>query len=518
MYNGDTSVLDALPRRIADIPRRWADAAPDAPAIHCGGRQRSYADLSEGIEAAREALAEAGVRPGDRVVLVVENCYAAVCFLYAATALDAWAVMANARLSEREIRVIVERSGARMTVYTTEESDAARKHAQTAGAAEHAHAAYGRVALGPVDLTAKPEPFHDDPAEQIAVVLYTSGTTGVPKGAMLSHRAMLYQSAIVSKRRGFAPGDCPYVVAPMVHVLGLAGMLLPLLYAGASVEFAARFEAGEVISALGQGHLTHLYGAPPMFAALVGRAAEQGGAMGGRIEAPRLKEILAGGAPLDLDLRQRVEKTFGMTLGHGYAATEFTPIAASTPAAPANEGAAGRPWEGIEVMLAGESGEGVPQGEVGEVWCRGPSAMSGYYRDPEATAEIMRPGGWVAIGDLAYIDEDGQIHVVGRIKDMIIRSGFNVYPAEVEGVLNTHAAVHQAAVVGRKVPDNEEVIAFVQPAPGAEIDIEELAAHAEERLAPYKKPARIIVLDTLPVGPTGKLSKTELREKARALD
>lgn len=514
MTDSIETILAGLPRRLVDIPRRWAEDAPDAPAIHCGGRQRSYADLVAGIDAARSALAEAGVRPGDRVVLVVENGYAAVCFLYAVTALSAWAVMANARLSEREIGVIAERSGARMAVYTTEESDAALTHAQSAGAAEHAHPAFGRVAFGPVDRAVEPEPIYDDPARQIAVVLYTSGTTGVPKGAMLSHRAMLYQSAIVSKRRGFAPGDCPYVVAPMVHVLGLAGMLLPIIYAGASAEFAARFDAGAVIAALGQGHLTHLYGAPPLFAALVGRAAEQGG----HIHAPRLKEILAGGAPLDLDLRRRVEQCFGMALGHGYAATEFTPIAASTPAEPANEGAAGRPWEGIEVMLAGENGDEAAQGEVGEVWCRGPSAMSGYYRDAEATAEITRPGGWVAIGDLAYIDEDGQIHVVGRIKEMIIRSGFNVYPAEVEGVLNTHPAVHQAAVVGRKVPDNEEVIAFVQPAPGAEIDIADLSAHAAERLAPYKKPARIVVLDALPVGPTGKLSKAELRERAQTLD
>ena len=179
---------------------------------------------------------------------------------------------------------------------------------------------------------------------------------------------------------------------------------------------------------------------------------------------------------------------------------------------------AGRPPHGIDVKLVDETGKEVPRGDVGEVWCRGPCQMSGYYRDPEATAEITRPGGWIAIGDLAYLDEDDQIHIVGRLKEMIIRSGFNVYPAEVEGVLNSHPSVLQSAVVGRPVPGNEEVIAFVQAMPGHEIDVDAIASHASDGLAPYKRPARIVPLDALPVGPTGKLSKITLREMAETLD
>ena len=507
-------IIASLPDRLIDVPRRWADRSPDAAAVFAGDRCWSYADLASAIERARLALKEAGVRPGDRVVLVIENCFSAVCFFYAVTALDAWAVMANARFTAREIDVIRESADARLVVYTVDESEDAARHAERESAAFLEDAAFGRVAFGALNRTADTEPVERDPARQIAAMIFTSGTTGRPKGAMLSHRTMLYQSAIVSARREFGPGDCPYVVAPMVHIFGLAGMFLPVIYAGAALELAARFDVETVINALKRGHLTRLYGAPPMFAALLAHSVETGRP----IEAPRLKEILAGGSPLDPDLRRGVEKAFGMTLGHGYASTEFSPIATSTVSEPANEGAAGRPPPGIDVMLVDQTGREVAPGEIGEVWCRGPCRMSGYYRDPEATAAVMRRDDWIAIGDLAYLDEDGQIHLVGRLKELIIRSGFNVYPAEVESVLNSHPTVLQTAVVGRTVPGNEEVIAFVQAAPGQEIDVEKLAQHASAGLAPYKRPARIIELDALPVGPTGKLSKVTMREMAAALD
>jgi len=511
MERTQDEILASLPRRLKDALDARVAEAPDAPAIWQGERLWSYAELAAGIEAARDRLIEAGVRPGDRVALVIENSVAAVAYVYAVTALDAWAVMVNARFTPREIGVIAETSGARLAVYAAGDSEAAAAHAAAAGAAPEASPHFGAVAIGPADPNAVPEPVEQS-SEQIGAMIFTSGTTGRPKGAMISHRALLYQSAIVAERREFGPGDCPYVVAPMVHVLGLAGMVLPLLYAGAAMELAARFDPEKVLAELGEGRLTHLYGAAPMIAALVGRA------QGGTIKAPRLKEVLAGGAPIDPALRESAARVFGMALGTGYAATEFTPISASTPANPPNPGAVGRPWHGMEFRLVDEAGNEVPRGEIGEVWCRGPNAMSGYYRDPEATAAIMRPGGWVAIGDLARLDEDGQIHLVGRLKDLIIRSGFNVYPAEVEGVLTSHPDVLIAAVVGRPVEGNEEVVAFVEPAPGHEIDTDALAAFAAERLAAYKKPARYIVLDAVPVGPTGKIDKVALRERAGALE
>ncbi len=514
-YDGfQAETLAALPNRLIDIPRKWAAETPDAPAVHFGDRLWTHADILAGIEAARDVLTEIGVQAGDRVALVIENGVAGLCCFHAIAALDAWAVLANARLSARELDVIFEESGARFAIFGTGDSGAAAAHAGDRPATTVTSPHFADIAYLALDLDAPAEPVFDDPAKQIAAMIFTSGSTGRPKGAMLSHRTILYQGAIVSYRRSFAPGDCPYVVAPMVHVLGLMGMVLPCLHVGAAIRLAARFDVAEVANALGKGDLTHLYGPPPMFAALVAHAATTGG----RIEAPRLKEILVGGAPAAEELRAAASAVLGMKIGAGYAATEFTPIAASVPADPVNPGAVGRPWPGIDFKVVDETGAERPRGEIGEVWCRGPNAMNGYYRDEAATAAVMKEDGWVAIGDLAFLDEDGQIHLVGRIKDIILRSGFTVYPAEIEALLCEHDAVLQAAVVGKAVKDNEEIVAYFQPAPGADADADAIMAFARERLAPYKRPARLIALESLPVGPTGKLDKEELRRRAAALD
>ncbi len=505
-------IFATLPRRAVEAPLRWAGATPDAPAVHAGPATWSYADLAEGIEAFAVVLGRAGVQPGDRVVLVMENCFAALCAFYAITAHDAWAVMANARLSAREIGVIVEKADARFAVYSTGASDEARAHCQAAGADIHEDRAFGELGLAQMRPDAAPEPVYDDPARQIAAMIFTSGTTGRPKGAMLSHRTILYQGATVAAAR-FERGDCPYVVAPMVHILGLAGMVTPVVHIGAALEFAARFDVEAVLAGLAGGRLTHIFGAPPMFATLLARAE----ADGRPIEAPRLKQVLAGGAPVDEALREAAGRAFGTPLSTGYAATEFSPIATTPPGRKPNPGAAGHVWPGVGLRLIGRDGKEVAQGEVGEVHCRGPNAMSGYFREPEATAATVDADGWVAIGDLARLDEDGQIHIVGRLKDLIVRSGFNVYPAEVEDVLTGHEDVRQSAVVGRRAPGNEEVIAFVEPAPGRSIDAAAVAAFAASRLAPYKRPTRIIALDALPVGPTGKLDKVALSGRARSL-
>ena len=503
--------LARLPSRIADIPMRRAEETPDAPAVHAGSKSWSYAELAAGIEDVAAALGKAGVRGGDRVLLAMENCFEALCAFYAIAALDAWAAMANARLSGREIDVAIDRADARFAVFTEGVSAEARAHAEARGAEALAGGRCDGLALAVVRPDAAPEPVEADPARQVAAMLFTSGTTGRPKGAMLTHRTVLYQGALVGAAR-FAPDDCPYVVAPFVHVLGLASLVVPLIHVGASFELAARFDPDAVLKGLAAGRLTHLYGAPPMFAALVGKA----GVSGGAIPAPRLKQILTGGAPVDPALREAAERAFGMPLGTGYAATEFSPIATTPPGEKPNPGASGYPWPGIELRLVGPDGAEVADGAVGEVQCRGPNAMAGYFRDPEATAATIDPDGWVSIGDLARIDRDGQIHVVGRIKELIIRSGFNVYPPEVEAVLSGHPDVAQAAVVGRDVEGNEEVIAFVDPVPGRRIDTAAVAAHAAGQLAPYKRPSRIVALDALPIGATGKIDRIGLKERARA--
>lgn len=504
--------IATLPTRLIDVLQRRANDTPSLPVIHSGERSYSYADLKKGVDAVMPVLRDAGVRAGDRVLLVTENGFTGVCCLYAILALDAWAVLANARLTLRERNVMIDRSQPRLVVCAVGMSPESHALAP-AGSARHENPAFGVIAVSPQDRDVMAEPVPDRTDEQVAVIVFTSGTTGVPKAAMLGHKSLIYQSAIVSDRRGFGPGDCPYLVAPIVHVLGLAGIFLPVVYGGGAVELATRFDIDFVMEGLRRRRLTHLYGAPPMISMLVDRARQEGDAL----DVGSLKEMFGGGALVDRELCDRVEQTFGVKLSIGYAATECTPIAASTPAMPANPGAVGFPFYGMDVRVVGPDGSPLPVGETGEIQCHGPNIMLGYYRDPEATAAAIDEHGWLSMGDLGFFDEDGQIHLVGRLKDMILRSGFNVYPAEVEGVLNTYPDVLQSAVVGRTVPGNEEIIAFVEPISGAKIDVDALAAYAAERLAPYKKPARIEVMDKLPVGTTGKLLKMDLRERAAAL-
>jgi acyl-CoA synthetase (AMP-forming)/AMP-acid ligase II len=234
------------------------------------------------------------------------------------------------------------------------------------------------------------------------------------------------------------------------------------------------------------------------------------------LAAPRARFLYAGGAPLDPQLKTDVERAFGQPLHNGYGLTETSPSVASTRIdAPRADLSIGAPVPGIEVRIVDGAGRALPPGEVGELHVRGPNIMLGYYRAPELTAAVVSPDGWFNTGDLARADADGNLFIAGRTKELIIRSGFNVYPVEVEGVLTQHPDVRQCAVVGRAVPGNEEVVAFVELREGSAATAAALAAFAAERLAPYKQPAEIIVLPALPASSTGKVLKSVLRERAR---
>jgi acyl-CoA synthetase (AMP-forming)/AMP-acid ligase II len=236
---------------------------------------------------------------------------------------------------------------------------------------------------------------------------------------------------------------------------------------------------------------------------------------GRTVAAPRLRFVYAGGAPLDAQLKADVERLFGQPLHNGYGLTETSPTVSQTRLdAPRADLSIGPPVPGIEIRIVDASGRAVPRGAIGELHVRGPNVMLGYYRAPALTAEAIDAAGWFRTGDLAREDESGGLFIAGRSKELIIRSGFNVYPIEVEGVLNEHPAVSQSAVVGRTVAGDEEVVAFVELRAGASATPAALAAFAGERLAPYKRPGEIVVLPALPATATGKVLKGRLRELA----
>jgi acyl-CoA synthetase (AMP-forming)/AMP-acid ligase II len=343
--------------------------------------------------------------------------------------------------------------------------------------------------------------------------MYTSGTTGQPKGVMLSHRNVLFAARTSTLLRGTSPGDRIYAVLPMSHIVGFSILLVATLMGGATAELVPKYDAAALAKALAEDRVTDLFGVPATYQRLLEWKAAASIA---RLPRGRLRHLMVAGAPLDLTLKARVEEEFGRPLLNNYGITECSPgLTGVRPQSPRNDASVGRFLPGIEHRLVDRDGRQVAAGEAGELHVRGPNVMLGYYRAPELTAKAVDADGWFNTGDLARLDGD-HLFIAGRSKELIIRSGFNVYPAEVEAVLNSHARVAQSAVIGRAVPGNEEVVAFVQPLPGATVSVEELMDHAARQLAAYKRPAEIILLEALPAASTGKILKHKLWDAAAA--
>ncbi len=447
-------------------------------------------------------------------MIVGENCRALVALLLASAQLDAWPVVVNARLSGREISVIHEHCGARLALYTTEVSPHAREHASQNEANPVQIEGLGAIGFEPLDKQVDAEPIEEQISERVAALIYTSGTTGVPKGVMLTHRNLLYVAAVSAKIRSLTPNDRLYGVLPMTHAVGLSVVLLGTLLSGATAYLTPRFDPITARKALENDRLTVVLGVPSMFAQFLQYAKMRGLKS---LSLPDLRIISSSGAPLDAPTKKATEAFFGMPLHNGYGITECSPNIAQTQVeSPRSDTSVGRLLPGLEARFVGPNGEQVDSGGVGELWLRGPNIMKGYYRAPEATAAAVDPKGWFNTRDLAKL-EDGNLFVVGRTKDLIVHSGFNVYPIEVETVLNSHPAVLQSAVIGRSIEGDEEILAFVQPILASSLTPVQLAEHAAQHLATYKRPTRIIIMPTLPITATGKIAKAELAKVAHTM-
>ena len=504
-------VSDPLPERIHRVVEPWAVSQPDAIAITDADGALSYAELARAIRETAARLGEAGVRPGDRVLAVGENGVALAVFVLALSALDAWSCVVNARLSPREIGNFIGHSGARRVVYLGAASPEAAAHAAAHCAAGADWPWVGKFGLGALDEACTPEPVFASSAEQVAALIYTSGTSGNPKGVMLTHRNLLFIGENGRRLRALRPGDRAYGVLPLSHVYGLAAVLVATLHSGATLVLTPRFAPDRLAHALAAESITVLHGVPAMYAKLLDWARQSGT----RLSAPALRIAQLGGAPMTQSLKDDFEKALGHTLHNGYGMTEASPSIAQTRLdAPRKDCSVGQPIPGVEVRIVGAEGREVAAGEVGELWVRGPNVMKGYYRNPELTCETVNREGWLNTGDMARQEADSALFIVGRSKELIIRSGFNVYPVEVEQALNAHPQVVQSAVVGRTVDANEEVVAFVEPVAGSGLTAGALAAFLRGSLSPYKLPSEIILLEHLPASATGKILKNALKERA----
>jgi len=498
--------------RISDVVKPWADRLPDHKAVVDPNGSWTYRELLGIISQTTDWLRGSGVRAGDRVMIVGENCREFAAVLLAVASLDAWPVPVNPRLSGREIDAVRDHCEARRVVYTTKVSVHATEHANRHGALLEEVRDLGQISLGPLNENVKPEPIDVGIGSRVAALIYTSGTTGLPKGVMLTHDNLLFSARGAAKIRSLNSEDRLYGILPLSHIVGLSIVFLGTLLSGATIYLEPRFDPVAARVALERDRITVMLGVPSMFSLFLQYANMR---KLRSFEFPALRIISCSGAPLPPATKSSVENLFGLPLHHGYGITECSPNVAQVRVdqPPRTDNSVGPMFPGVEAKLVGPDRHPVPAGEVGELWVRGPNIMKGYYRAPEETAAAIDAEGWFNTRDLARF-EDGNLFIVGRTKDLIIRFGFNVYPAEVEAVLNTHPAVAQSAVVGRTTEGDEEILAFVQPSPGSHLTETDLAEYTAKHLAPYKRPSHILFVSTMPMTPSGKIAKADLTKIA----
>jgi acyl-CoA synthetase (AMP-forming)/AMP-acid ligase II len=464
----------------------------------------TWGELVSAMDEAAELLQQHGVRPGDRILLVFENCPSVVAFLYAASKLDVVAVVANARISAAELHRIVPHCDAAAVIFSTASSAAAQQHATTMQA-EAVSGAFGIAALVARDGSVA-EPVYAEPQQQVAAMLYTSGTTGDPKAAMLTHQNLISGAYASAKLRGSKRGDVCYVALPLSHIFGLV-TLFAMASSESTIRLEPRFDVERLFEAL-QKDVTILPAVPQMHAQLFQYARDR--------NIPNyshglLRYVSSGAAPLDPVWKREAETFYGLPLQNGYGLTECAAgVCATVNTIGATDVSVGVPMGDCELKLDFAAAGATPDAGVGEILVRGSQVMKGYFRNPEQTARVFTDDGFFRTGDLGRLDEHGLLHIAGRSKELIIRSGFNVYPVEVEAALTEHPQVVLAAVVGRAVTGNEEVIAFVQAAPDSTVTEAEIKQFVHDRLAPYKRPARVVVTQKLPAAATGKILKSSL--------
>lgn len=505
-----TELTVGLPDRIHEILERGASHGGDRTAfIDENGERWTYDAVLAAVSAVGSELGSLGVRPGDRVMVVGENCIAFIVLMYALSRLDAWAIMVNSRLGEHEISLIESDCKPRLRLYTHLVSPQADVHADRSGASVFKFGEIGEIRIGPLDEQAAAEPVYEDSARQAAVLIYTTGSTGKPKGVMLSHRNLLYVAQPAVRGNPNRLDDVALCVMPVSHSYGLT-LMQGLLYAGSSMRIMPRFDVEKAIELVRSGELTLFFAVPAMLAKVMAHIE----ATGKSLQPNRIRYAYTGTAPLSLDMRHKIEREFGVVLHNGYGLTETSPTISRTDYAKGtDEISIGKPIPGIEVRIVDAKGRDVGPGETGELIIKGPNVMLGYYNRPAQTAEVMTEDGFLRTGDIAGFDPQGNIVLCGRSKEIIIRSGFNIYPAEIEDVINSHPAILQSAVVGQQVDNNENIVAFVELKPGASVEPSEIIRYVGDNLASYKKPQQVILLDSIPVAPNGKVLKSVLAQR-----
>jgi long-chain acyl-CoA synthetase len=478
------------------------------PAVRMDDLVLDYSQLREAAGRVVSLLSTLGVVPGDRVGIMLPNVPAFPIAFYGALASGAVVVPMNPLLKSREVSFYLGNSGAKVLFAWHAAAEEAAKGAAATGTAVVTveEPDMSSVLAGLLAVHIRAERADDDDA----VILYTSGTTGQPKGAQLTHANMARNAELtVETLLGATADDVVMGCLPLFHVFGLTCGLNATIAGGGTLTLLPRFDAGKALAIIARDQVTVFEGVPTMYAAMLHHPD------GATADVTSLRICISGGAAMPVEILHSFEKTFGCMILEGYGLSETSPVASfNHPNAERKPGSIGTPVAGVEMRLVGPDGTDVPAGEVGEIAIRGHNVMKGYWGKPEATAEAI-PDGWFRTGDLARADEDGYYFIVDRKKEMIIRGGYNVYPREIEEVLYEHPAVAEAAVVGLAHNDlGEEVGAAVALKPGATATPEELRDYVKQRVAAYKYPREVWLVEELPKGPTGKILRREVRRPA----
>src|SRR3954469_6981809 len=500
---------------LATILRESARTAPDKPLLHFGDQSLTYAEVDETSGRVASPLLARGLEPGRTVALHLPNLPQFVLAYFGILKAGLVTLPLNPLLKAPEIAYHLRDSDAAMIVTVDLFAEEVLKGVADVGNVEVfvVRTTAGELPPGTrafEELYQAPDTGDIAPtnAEDTAVLLYTSGTTGKPKGAQLTHFQLFMACTVGGDTFGYQADDVSLVVLPLFHVFGLSSIFNVAVRFGGSAVLVPRFEPGAVLDALDRHRCTVIGGVPTMYVALA-----QAGP--GDRDLGALRVGVSGGASIPGDVIRKFEQAFpGVVILEGYGLSETSALATFNVSADERKVLSiGKPMWGVDLRILDDDGNELPRGaeHVGEICLRGHNVMKGYYKNPDATADAMR-GGWFHTGDLAYTDEDGFVFIVDRKKDLVIRGGFNVYPREIEEVLYGHEAIVEAAVVGRADPRlGEEVVAYVSLAPGTAATPDEIIAYAKERLAAYKYPREVYILAELPKGSTGKILKSELR-------
>jgi long-chain acyl-CoA synthetase len=487
---------------------RTAAEHPDVIACKLDDAAFNYGLLDQASARVAAMLKSKGVVPGDRVGIMLPNVPYFPAVYYGVLRMGGVVVPMNVLLKAREVGFYLSDSDVKVLFAWYGFLEAAEQGARDAGGVEVVSVKPGEIE-GLIFAHEPDEEVVERAADDTAVILYTSGTTGKPKGAELTHHNLRKNVEVSVGLFGMAAGDTIFAGLPLFHSFGQTCTMNAAIYGGATITLLPRFDPGKALEIIARDRCTVFEGVPTMYGALLNHPDRED------YDVSCLRVCASGGASMPVEVMRGFEDAFGCKVLEGYGLSETSPVASfNHPDRERKPGSIGTPIAGVEMKVVDDDGDEVPTGEIGEIVIKGHNVMKGYWNQPQATAEAIKDG-WFATGDMAKVDEDGYFFIVDRKKELIIRGGYNVYPREVEEVLYEHPAIREVAVVG--VPHEElgeEVGAAIALKDGMQVDPEEIKAFVKEQVAGYKYPRQIWLVDELPKGPTGKILKREISPPA----